>query len=222
MFSRHRMGSHGAIMKIGIIGARHIGSTTARLFVDAGHEVAISNSRGVETLREVVAALGPKAHAATPADAARFGDVVLLAIPLKDYTTLPVDELHGKIVIDAMNYYPNRDGHYAQLDSGEMASSELVAAHLASTRVVKAFITIWFEHLKTQGKKDAPLAERRAIFVSGDDAEAKRVVSTLIEDIGFGPYDLGSLHGSLQQQPDAAVYNRDVTVAEARGIAPGA
>ena len=208
-------------MKIGIIGAGHIGGTTAKLFVDAGHEVAISNSRGADTLGDLVTALGPKAHAATPADAAHFGDVVLLAIPLKDYTTLPVDELRGKIVIDAMNYYPDRDGHYPQLDSGEIASSEMVASHLAGARVAKAFNTIWFEHLKTQGKKDAPLDERRAIFVSGDDAGAKREVSGLIEDIGFGPYDLGSLHGSLQQQPDAAVYNRDITVAEARGIVPG-
>src|SRR5437764_1115913 len=117
-------------MKIGIIGAGHIGGTTARLFVDAGHEVAISNSRGPEQLRDIVATLGPNAHAATAADAARFGDVVLVAIPLKDYTTLPVDELRGKIVIDATNYYPNRDSHYPQIDSGALASSEMVAAHL--------------------------------------------------------------------------------------------
>jgi 8-hydroxy-5-deazaflavin:NADPH oxidoreductase len=208
-------------MKIGIIGAGHIGGTTAKLFVDAGYEVAISNSRGVDTLRDLIATLGPKAHAATPSNAARFGDVVLLAIPLKDYTTLPVDDLRGKIAIDAMNYYPNRDGHYPKLDSGELASSEMVAAHLPGARVVKAFNTIWFEHLRTLGKKGAPIDARRAIFVSGDDAEAKRIVSGLIEDVGFGPYDLGSLHGSLQQQPDTAVYNRDVTVAEARGIVAG-
>ena len=205
-------------MKIGIIGAGHIGSTTARLFLDAGHEVAISNSRGPETLRELVAELGANARAATPEEAARFGDVVLLAIPLKDHATLPAQELRGKIAIDAMNYYPNRDGHYAQLDAGNSTSSEMVAAHLAGARVVKAFNTIWFEHLKTKGKKNAPADERRAIFVSGDDAEAKAIVSRLIEEIGFGPYDLGSLRDSARQQPDAAIYNRDVTVAEARGL----
>ena len=205
-------------MKIGIIGAGHIGSTTARLFLDAGHEVAISNSRGPETLRELVAELGANARAATPEEAARFGDVVLLAIPLKDHTKLPANELRGKIAIDAMNYYPNRDGHYAQLDARNSTSSEMVAAHLAGARVVKAFNTIWFEHLKTKGKKNAPVDERRAIFVSGDDAEAKAVVSRLIEEIGFGPYDLGSLHDSARQQPDAPLYNRDVTVAEAREL----
>lgn len=207
-------------MKIGIIGAGHIGATTARLFVDAGHDVAISNSRGPETLRALVDELGPRAHAATPADAARFGDVVLLAIPLKDYTALPVDGLRGKIAIDAMNYYPNRDGQIASLDAGEQASSELVASHLAGARVVKAFNTIWFEHLKTKGNKAAPVEERRAIFVSGDDAEAKGIVSRLIEEIGFGPYDLGSLQHSRAQQPGTAVYNRDVTVTEARALAP--
>ena len=205
-------------MNIGIIGAGHIGGTAARLFVDAGHDVVISNSRGPETLRALVAGLGPRAHAATPDEAARFGEVVLVAIPLKDYPSLPAGNLRGKIVVDAMNYYPSRDGHIAPLDSGEKASSELVAEHLPGARVVKAFNTIWFEHLKTKGKKDAPVDERRVIFVSGDDAEAKRVVSRLIEEIGFGPYDLGSLHDSVHQQPDAAVYNKDVTVAEARAI----
>jgi predicted dinucleotide-binding enzyme len=203
-------------MRIGIIGAGHIGATIARLLVDAGHDIAISNSRGPETLRDLVADLGPHAQAMTPDDAARFGEIVLLAIPLKDYTKLPLDALNGKIAIDAMNYYPNRDGHYPQLDSRELTSSEMVAAHLSGVRLVKAFNTIWFEHLKTQGRRDAPLDQRRAIFVCADDADAKATVSKLIEDIGFGAVDLGSLHDSHKQQPDAAVYNRDITVAETR------
>jgi predicted dinucleotide-binding enzyme len=206
-------------MNIGIIGAGHIGSTTARLFIDAGHNVAISNSRGPETLRDLVAELGPNARAATASEAARFGEIVLLAIPLKDYTTLPMDDLRGRIVIDAMNYYPNRDGNIAALDSGETTSSAMVAAHLPGARVVKAFNTIWFEHLKTKGNKSAPIDERRAIFISGDDADAKAAVSRLIEEIGFGPYDMGSLAASHRQQPDSAVYNKDVTVAQAREIA---
>ena len=208
------------VMKIGIIGAGYIGGTTARLFIDAGHEIAISNSRGPETLRDLVAELGPKAQAVTPAEAAAFGDVVLLAIPLKDYTSLPAAELRGKIVVDALNYYPERDGHYAQLDTAQSTSSQMVAVHLPGARLVKAFNTIWSEHLKAQGKKDAPIDERRVIFVSGDDAGAKATVAKLIEEIGFGPYDLGSLADSAQQQPGAEVYNRDVTVAEARTIAP--
>lgn len=204
-------------MKIGIIGAGHIGGTAARLFIDAGHEIAISNSRGPETLRELVAELGPRARAVTAEEAARFGEVVLLAVPLKDYVTLP--DLGGKIAIDAMNYYPNRDGHIAELDSGERASSELVAEHLKGARVVKAFNTIWFEHLKRQGDTGKPVEQRRVIPIAGDDAGAKQVVSRLIEEIGFGPFDMGTLRDSSAQQPDTAIYNRDVTVAEAREIA---
>ena len=206
-------------MNIGIIGAGHIGSTAARLFLDAGHTVAISNSRGPETLRDLMAELGANARAATAAEAARFGEIVLLAIPLKDYTTLAADDFRGRIVIDAMNYYPNRDGNIAVLDSGQSTSSEMVAAHLPGARVVKAFNTIWFEHLKTKGNKSAPVEQRRAIFISGDDAGAKAAVSRLIEEIGFGPYDMGSLAASHRQQPDSAVYNQDVTVAQARKIA---
>ena len=203
-------------MKIGIIGAGHIGATAARLFIDAGHEIAISNSRGPETLQGLVAELGTDAHATTPAEAAAFGEVVLLAIPLKDYTTLPAEELRGKIAVDAMNYYPERDGHFAELDTDKSTSSELVAAQLPGTRVVKAFNTIWFEHLKKQGNTSVPVDQRRAIPISGDDADAKRVVSRLIEEIGFGAVDMGSLHESAKQQPGAAVYNRDVTVGEIR------
>jgi predicted dinucleotide-binding enzyme len=202
-------------MNIGIIGAGHIGGTAARLFIDAGHEVVISNSRGPETLRDLVAELGPNARAVTPEEAARFGEIVLLAIPLKDYTTLP--DLAGKIVIDAMNYYPGRDGQYEQLDAKTMTSSEMVAAHLAGARLVKAFNTIWFEHLKKQGNTSLPIEQRRVIFVSGDDAESKGVVSHLIEEIGFGPYDLGTLRDSGRQQPDSPLYNKDMTVAEVSG-----
>jgi 8-hydroxy-5-deazaflavin:NADPH oxidoreductase len=205
-------------MNIGIIGAGHIGATAARLFLDAGHTVAISNSRGPETLRDLVQELGSGAQAATTIEAAQFGEVVLLAIPLKDFTSLPAAELSGRIAIDAMNYYPDRDGLIASLDVGELASTELVAAQLPGARIVKAFNTIWFEHLKTQGKKDAPVGDRRVIPVSGDDADAKQIVSRLIEQIGFGAVDLGSLRDSRRQQPGSEIYNRDATVTEARGM----
>jgi 8-hydroxy-5-deazaflavin:NADPH oxidoreductase len=203
-------------MKIGIIGAGHIGATAARLFLDAGHEVAVSNSRDPETLAPLVAELGPKAQAATPESAAQFGDVVLVAIPLKSYPTLPAEDLRGKVVVDAMNYYPERDGHYAEIDSGTQTSTELVAQHLEGARIVKAFNTIWFEHLKRQGDRNAPIENRRAIFVAGDDADAKRTVSQLIADIGFGAVDTGSLSNSGVQQPGSPIYNKDITVAAAR------
>ena len=121
-------------MKIGIIGSGNIGATTARLFAGAGHEVTIANSRGPESLTELVHDIGPQARAATVEDAARASDVVLVAIPLRACPDLPADAFAGKIVIDANNYYPQRDGEIAGLESGETTSSELLARHLVPTQ----------------------------------------------------------------------------------------
>jgi len=199
-------------MKIGIIGSGHIGATAARLFVKAGHEIGISNSREGEGLETLISELGSNAKAMSIEDAARFGDVVLIAIPFGKYETLPPNAFKGKVVIDADNYYPDRDGKYPQLDNDETTSSELIATHLKEARLVKAFNTIWFEHLATQGNTSLPLEERRAIFVAGDDSQAKEIVAKLIEEIGFAAVDNGFLHeGGRNQQPGTAVYNQDVT-----------
>jgi predicted dinucleotide-binding enzyme len=204
-------------MKIGIVGSGSIGTTAARLFIAAGHQVAMSNSRGPETLQSLIADLGAQAHAATVEGAAQFGNLILVAIPLGKYETLPAAAFSGKIVIDANNYYPQRDGHIPELDADKVTSSELFAAHLSGARVIKAFNTIYFEHLATRGDASLPMDERRAIFVAGDDAEAKRLVMDLIERIGFGPVDTGSLRdGGRRQQPGTPVYNKDMTVREAR------
>ncbi|MDP9375008.1 MAG: NAD(P)-binding domain-containing protein [Chloroflexota bacterium] len=201
-------------MHIGIIGAGNIGTTTARLFVDAGHQVAISNSRGPESLVGLVAALGPNARAMTVDDAAAFGDVVLVAIPFGRYETLPSARLAGKIVVDAMNYYAQRDG---RRDFGDRTSSELVAQHLRGARLVKAFNTMSYQTLATAGRHDGPTEERLALFVAGDDPEAKRVIARLIEALGFAPVDTGSLRdGGRRQQSGAPIYNQPLAVAQAR------
>ena len=206
-------------MKIGIIGSGNIGATSARLFVRAGHEVALSNSRSGEGLETLVAELGPKAKATTIEDAARFGDVILIAIPFGKFSTLPADAFKGKVVIDAGNYYPNRDGNFAELDNGEITSSELMSAHLKEARLVKGFNTIWFEHLATLGDASLPLEDRRAIFIASDDSEAKERVARLIEEIGFAAVDMGFLHeGGRRQQPGTAVYNKELTSKEAAAL----
>lgn len=207
-------------MKIGIIGAGHIGANAARLFVEAGHEIAIANSRGAETLQDLVAELGERAQAVNAEEAAKFGEIVFLSIPFGKYKDLPADAFDGKIVIDSNNYYPDRDGSFAELDKNETTSSELLAEHLGSgARVVKGFNTIWFEHLKTQGDKSLPLEERRAVFIAGDDAAAKETVAKLIADIGFAAVDTGDLSdGGLAQQPGTALYNRNLTAGEAQAI----
>src|SRR5215210_2060701 len=138
----------GAGMNIGIVGSGNIGATAARLFAEAGHEVAVSNSRGPETLEELVADIGPRARASTVEEAADFGEVVLVAIPFFAYEALPSDPLAGKIVVDAMNYYPGRDG---EMDLDGLGSSELLARHLPDARLVKAFNTMYYETLATGG-----------------------------------------------------------------------
>jgi predicted dinucleotide-binding enzyme len=206
-------------MKIGIIGAGDIGSNVARLFIKAGHEVAISNSRGPETLSELVSELGKNAHAMTVKDAVQFGEVVFISIPLGKYKQLPTDGFAGKIVIDSNNYYPERDGHFKELDEGKTTSSEMLGTHLHGARVVKAFNTIWYKHLKSQGDTKLPLENRRAIFIAGDDEKAKQVVSKLIEEIGFSAVDTGSLReGGKLQAPDSLIYNKELTAKEAESI----
>lgn len=203
-------------MKIGIIGSGMIGETAARLFVKAGHEVAITNSRGPESLKELVRELGPKARATSVEDAAAFGEVVLLAVPLKAYGSLPRAQLSGKIVIDAMNYYPQRDG---QLDFKGQGSSQFVAQNLPGARIVKAFNTMYFVPLGKEGKPGAPAEDRLVLFVAGDDAGSKQTVSSLIDQIGFTPVDTGTLAtGGKRQEPGTAIYNRPMKPAQAREL----
>ncbi len=204
-------------MKLGIIGAGNIGRTLAGLFAGAGHEVAISNSRSPETLEDLAADLNQSAagnvQAMTAKDAATFGNIVIEAVPFGHYQDLPKDELVGKTLISASNYYPNRDG---EMDFAGYTQTGLVASYLSDTSVVKAFNTIYWEHLRDQGDTSKPVSERRVIFLAGDDEAAKQEVADLIEEIGFGPLDVGSLSKSSVQEPGADIYNREMTVAEAR------
>ena len=199
---------------VGFIGSGRIGGTVARLAVAAGYQVIMSNSRGPQTLTGLVSELGPLAQAGSGEQAAAAGDLVVLTIPLRAYHSVPAAWLDGQLVIDTCNYYPQRDG---QIDIGALTSSELVAQHLSGARVVKAFNTMYFETLANQGRPAAPIDERLALFVAGDDAAAKTIVSRLIEEIGFAPIDTGSLHdGGGLQQPGAPIYNHPMAAPEAR------
>ncbi|ULH16445.1 NADPH-dependent F420 reductase [Deinococcus sp. KNUC1210] len=200
-------------MKIGILGAGHIGKALARLLAEAGHEVGLSNSRGPETLRDLTAQLGHGIKAFNSEDAARFGELVIETIPFGKYANLPAVQMEGKIVIDTANYYPQRDG---QIDLGGLSESAFIAHHLKGARVVKAFNTIASAHLETQGDVNKPLDERRAIFIAGDDQAAKDVVTGLIEQLGFAAVDTGSLEDSKIQQPGTPIYGPDLTAAQAR------
>jgi 8-hydroxy-5-deazaflavin:NADPH oxidoreductase len=204
-------------MKIGILGAGRIGATAARLFIAAGHEVAVSNSRGPESLRSLVAEIGARARAASVHEAAVFGEAILLAVPWHRTDALPSpDQLRGRIVIDAMNPYKPEGGFY---ELGNSTSSEEVLKRLPGSRLVKAFNTIYCEHLATRGRKDLPVEERHAIYLASDDVSAKATVARLIESIGFAPVDTGSLReGGRLQQPDSPIYNQTFTAREARAF----
>jgi predicted dinucleotide-binding enzyme len=181
-----------AKMRIGIIGVGHIGGALAKLFVDAGHEVLLSNSRGPASLTQVVADLGYRARAGTSAEAAAFGDVVVVSIPFGRYAELPREGFAGKVVIDTNNYYPGRDGSFPDLDADRTTSSELLQSHLSGSRVVKAFNAIPAGQLR-DGGRPAGAVGRQAIPISGDDPQAKAVVATLIGEIGFDTVDAGNL-----------------------------
>lgn len=190
---------------IGLIGSGNIGGTVARLAVAAGHDVVLSNSRGPETLQELVAELGPKARAATSAEAAEAGEIVVVTVPLKAYDAVPVAPLAGKVVIDTNNYYPERDGNIAALDSDESTTGELLQRHLPESKVVKGFNNIWFGHLAKLGRASGS-AERTALPIAGDDSAAKLVVTEFLDTIGYDAVDVGPLAENWRTQRDAPVY----------------
>ncbi|MGY2117626.1 NADPH-dependent F420 reductase [Nocardia gipuzkoensis] len=190
---------------LGLIGSGMIGSALARLAVAAGLEVVLSNSRGPQTLAGLVDDLGGLARAATPAEAARAADLVVAAIPLHAYEHLPVDALSGKTVLDTANYYPERDGHLAELDSGELTSSALLQRHLAGSRVVKACNNITPHQLVSLARPTgAP--DRSALPIAADDADAKDEVARLLDLLGHDTVDIGTLATSWRSEPDAPVY----------------
>jgi 8-hydroxy-5-deazaflavin:NADPH oxidoreductase len=203
------------VSTIGLIGAGHIGSQVARLAVRAGYDVVISNSRGPQTLSGLVAELGPHARAGTPLDAARQGDIVVVTIPLKNYQSVPVEPLAGKIVIDTNNYYPERDGHIPELDNESTTTAELLQAHLPSSKVVKAFNHIYASQLTTDGTP-AGTPNRRALVIAGDDEEAKATVTKLLDQFGFDTVDAGPLREGWRIQRDTPGYGPRRTAEQLR------
>ena len=200
---------------IGLIGAGRIGGQLARLAVKNGYNVVISNSRGPETLADVVRDLGPHARAATPKEAGQLGDIVVVTIPLKNLGDVPVAPLAGKVVIDTLNYYPQRDGHIADLDNEKTTTSEMVQEHLATSNVVKAFNHIYAAELTTHGQP-AGSSGRRALAIAGNDPDAKKEVAALIDQFGFDTVDIGPLSESWRIQRDTPGYGPRRTAEELR------
>lgn len=190
---------------LGLIGAGHIGGTVARLAIAAGIDVVLSNSRGPDTLADLVADLGSHARAATVIEATEAGEIVVASVPFGVYGDLPAEALAGRIVIDTTNYYPDRDGHVAELDDGTVTSSTLVQRHLAGSRVVKAFNNIAYVHLGQLARRPgAP--DRSALPIAGDDSDAKNQVAGLLDILGYDTVDAGTLADSWRARPGTPVY----------------
>jgi predicted dinucleotide-binding enzyme len=154
----------------------------------------------------------------TVEDAVRFGDVVVVSIPLGRYRDVPADDVDGKVVVDTNNYYPDRDGRFPELDDDSTTSSELLQKHLPDARVVKAFNAIVWTNLRDAGRA-AGDPERLGIPLSGDDEEAKRAVADLIDELGFDPVDAGTLaQGGRKHQVGAPAYTKGVPTAELRSL----
>jgi len=200
-------------MRIGIIGAGKIGGTLARRLAAAGHDVIVADIAGPAATGELVGDASGRVSAGSSVEAARSADPVVIAVPLSAWAQLPIPELAGKIVIDATNYYPARDGTIDQLESAAANSSDLFAALVPGARVVKAFNTIQWEHLRDAGRP-AGDPQRLAIPIASDDMAAKQLVAGLADDLGFDPVDNGALADGRNQQPHTPVYNNPIGASE--------
>jgi predicted dinucleotide-binding enzyme len=190
---------------VGFIGSGSIGGTVARLATDAGHNVVLSNSRGPETLADLVAELGPLARAGTTEEAAAAGDIVVISIPVKAIFDLPAAALAGKIVMDTGNYYPERDGQIPELEDGSLTSSELLARQLPGAEVVKVFNNIFFKHLGSLCRPTEDI-DCSALPIAGDSSSAKAAVTAFLNSIGYHTVDAGVLAEGWRFQPGTPAY----------------
>jgi 8-hydroxy-5-deazaflavin:NADPH oxidoreductase len=185
---------------IGIIGSGHVGSNLAKAAVAHGYDVVISNSTGPDTLADLVHELGPHASAATPVQAAAAADFAIVAIPITTVGQVPAEPLAGKVVIATINYFPQRDGHIADIDNGTTTAPGVLQAHLPASKVVRAFSMIDAADMSGDGHpKGDP--KRRALALAGDDADARQLVAGLYDRFGFDTVDLGPLAESWRVDP---------------------
>ena len=202
-------------MKIGIIGAGFVGRAVAKQAIKAGHQVMLSNSRGPQTLFSLKPMIGCETGTAT--EAAIFGEIVIIAVPLTAIAQLPVAELAGKAVIDAVNYYPERDGQVAELDQQTTTTSEYLAGFLPQSKITKAFNAIQMTDLETDGLP-AGDPERRALPLAGDDKATKQIIISLYDAFGFDAVDAGALSEGWRFQRAMPSYCVRMTKAELEGV----
>ncbi len=190
---------------VGLIGSGRIGSTVARLAIAAGYQAVLSNSRGPQTLLDLIAELGPRARAADGEEAAAAGDIVVVTVPVRAYPKVPAAPLAGKTVLDTGNYYPARDGQIPELDGNSLTHAEYLQRHLPDAEVVKVFNNIFFRHLLNLARP-AGAPDRSYLPIAGDSDAAKAAATGFLDSIGYGAIDAGPLAEGWRQQPGTPVY----------------
>lgn len=189
---------------VGIIGSGLVGGSVARLAVEAGYSVVLSNSRGPESIAELVSELGPLARAATVDEAIEAGDIIALPVPLASFDALPAGKLAGKVVLDQTNYYPEF-WRNAELDAGKLTSSELVQRHLKDSLVVKGLHNLDWNHMYSNARPKGD-AERTTLPIAGNDTAAKKAVTRFLEAVGYDVVDAGPLEESWRIEPETPIY----------------
>jgi 8-hydroxy-5-deazaflavin:NADPH oxidoreductase len=200
---------------IGIIGSGHVGSSLARAALAHSYTVVLSNSVGPESLAGLVADLGPGASAATAEQAASAGDFAIVAIPITTIGDVPAEPLAGKVVLATINYFPQRDGHIAEIDDGHLTVPGLLQRHLPASKVVRAFSMLDAADMSGDGHPPGD-PKRRALALAGDDAQAKRVAARLYDEFGFDTLDLGGLDESWRVDPGQKAFVTRQNLAELR------
>jgi len=206
---------------IGIIGSGHVGTNLAKAALAHGYSVVVSNSQGPDSLAGLVADLGSGATAATPEQASRAADFAIVAIPVTTIDQVPIEPLAGKVVLATINYFPQRDGHIADIDEGRVSVPGLLQRHLPASKVVRAFSMLNAADMSADGRPPGD-PKRRALALAGDDQKARELVARLYDEFGFDALDLGGLDESWRVDPGQKAFVTRQSLAELRANVAGA